>query len=203
MLPASTGMIGVMFPVRRKRTLAFVAVTCGKTAWLSRCMRSKADQVGGVSGATLGEIVAGALMEYNRYVTSSDQAIAKEELTQYRWTWRPCYLIIAVASIYPLVIIAWLVPLDPPFAESKKVDWIGSGLMCTSLFLLLFSFTLAQTESRGWQTPCESSHPFRAVPSRVAWWLKIRPARTYRLLRSRSGCIRPPTKTTYESFWST
>jgi hypothetical protein len=72
-----------------------------------------------------------------------------------RWTWRPCYLVIALMSLAPWAIITWLVPVDPPNEKDTRLDWIGSVLMGVSLFLLLFGFSSSQTERNGWRTLCE------------------------------------------------
>jgi hypothetical protein len=74
-----------------------------------------------------------------------------------RWTWRPCYLVIALVSLGPWAVITWLVPVDPPKDKDTRLDWIGSVLMGVSLFLLLFGFSSSQTEKRGWATPCKSA----------------------------------------------
>jgi len=73
-----------------------------------------------------------------------------------RWTWRPCYLVIALVSLGPWAAITWLVPADPPNEKDTRLDWIGSFLMGVSLFLLLFGLSSSQTEKRGWATPCKT-----------------------------------------------
>jgi hypothetical protein len=65
---------------------------------------------------------------------------------RYRWTWRPCYLVIAIVSLGPWSIITWLVPVDPPKDKDTRLDWLRSSLMGISLFLRLFGFTSSQTE---------------------------------------------------------
>lgn len=72
------------------------------------------------------------------------------------WTWRPVYLVIGLAYLWPWVIVTWLVPADSPHGKKRKLDWLGSLLLGLSLFLLLFGFTSSQTERKGWATPCKS-----------------------------------------------
>lgn len=75
------------------------------------------------------------------------------------WTWRPGYLINAVASLYCPILVIWLVPNDKPHTRSKRMDWVGSFLLGSSLFALLFGMTAAQTARRGWRAPRESFDP--------------------------------------------
>lgn len=51
MYPAAAGIVGVLYPAGRPRTLAFVGITCG-----------------GAAGAAGGQLLAGAFLEYLQYV---------------------------------------------------------------------------------------------------------------------------------------
>lgn len=46
-LPASSGIVGALYPPGRKRTLAYVAITCG-----------------GAAGASAGELLAGIFIQW-------------------------------------------------------------------------------------------------------------------------------------------
>lgn len=151
-LPAATGMIGTTYPAGKKRTWAFVTVTCG-TSQSIRCPRGMApDILGGVSGGSAGMLIAGAFLEYSRYVCCRRKRFSS---LVPRWTWRPCFLLIGLVSLWPWTIVTWLAPSDPPHIRRAKLDWLGSLFMGLSLFLLLFGFTSSQTETRGWKTPCK------------------------------------------------
>jgi MFS family permease len=179
--PASAGMIGTMYPAGRKRTLAFVAVTCGESSRRGTrpCLhrhsvqpvpdpakRQVADLSGGVSGGSAGMLIAGAFLKYNRYAHHlMCPLLGRLQAELCRWTWRPCYLLIGLVYIWPWTIVTWLVRSDPPHTKRSKLDWLGSLLLGISLFLLLFGFTSSQTESRGWKTPCK--------PRSWAYWVKL------------------------------
>jgi hypothetical protein len=64
-------MIGSIYPPGRKRTFAFVAVSCGQSLFFDQLSSQyfKADVLGGVSGASIGMLIAGAFLEYNRFVS--------------------------------------------------------------------------------------------------------------------------------------
>nr|XP_019000195.1 uncharacterized protein I203_07354 [Kwoniella mangroviensis CBS 8507]OCF63656.1 hypothetical protein I203_07354 [Kwoniella mangroviensis CBS 8507] len=70
-----------------------------------------------------------------------------------RWTWRPCFFLIGILTTYPLAIGHLIIPLDPAFTTDKAVDWLGACAIGSSIFLLLLTFTLSETEERGWKTP--------------------------------------------------
>ncbi|KAI9634765.1 major facilitator superfamily domain-containing protein [Dioszegia hungarica] len=86
MYPAAAGIVGVLYPAGRPRTLAFVGITCG-----------------GAAGAAGGQLLAGAFLEY------------------LQWTWRACYLSLAVMSLFPLAINYFLVPADQPLETLKTL----------------------------------------------------------------------------------
>ena len=65
-MPAAAGMIGTMFPPGRKRTYAFVAVSCGETISFIGFIMIELTQ-GGAGGASFGMLIAGAFVEYTRY----------------------------------------------------------------------------------------------------------------------------------------
>ena len=69
-IPAAAGMIGSIYPPGRKRTFAFVAVSCGQSSSYDHLssLRIRAHVLGGVSGASIGMLIAGAFLEYNRFV---------------------------------------------------------------------------------------------------------------------------------------
>ncbi|WVW84950.1 hypothetical protein I302_106986 [Kwoniella bestiolae CBS 10118] len=100
-----------------------------------RTLAFAAITCGGAAGAAGGELIAGILIEWTK------------------WTWRPCFLLIGLLTIYPLVIGYLLIPLDPPLTADKAVDWLGAFAIGSSIFLLLLTFTLSQTQNRGWKTP--------------------------------------------------
>ncbi|WVQ65328.1 uncharacterized protein L199_003504 [Kwoniella botswanensis] len=101
----------------------------------SRTLAFAAITCGGAAGAAGGELVAGVLIEWTK------------------WTWRPCFLLIGVLTIYPLAIGFMIIPMDPPLTTDKAVDWLGASTIGSSIFLLLLTFTLSETEERGWKTP--------------------------------------------------
>lgn len=63
-MPAAAGMIGTVFPPGKKKTYAFVAVSCGKV-WIVYSSE-RAHREGGASGASYGKLVAGAFVDYTR-----------------------------------------------------------------------------------------------------------------------------------------
>jgi hypothetical protein len=71
-IPAAAGMIGSIYPPGRKRTFAFVAVSCGQSSFFDRLsfLGLRADDLGGVSGASIGMLIAGAFLEYSRFVSA-------------------------------------------------------------------------------------------------------------------------------------
>jgi MFS family permease len=148
-MPAAAGMIGTMFPPGQRRTYAFVAVSCGKLLLL-KILCPGTDARGGAGGASYGMLIAGAFVEYTRYVHCAQSRV---DLTA-RWRWRPCYLVGGLIFFWPWATVAWSVPADPAQEKDSKLDWVGSLLMEVSLFLLSFGFTSSQTELRGWRTPC-------------------------------------------------
>ena len=75
LIPAAAGMIGANFPPGKKRTLAFVAVSCGEFSHhLPHCRATSADATGGVVGGSVGMVIAGAFVEYSRLVVLLDLA---------------------------------------------------------------------------------------------------------------------------------
>lgn len=71
-IPAAAGMIGSIYPPGRKRTFAFVAVSCGQSSFFDFLLFPcyKADVPGGVSGASVGMLITGAFLEYSRFVSN-------------------------------------------------------------------------------------------------------------------------------------
>ncbi|OCF75422.1 hypothetical protein I204_04277 [Kwoniella mangroviensis CBS 8886] len=81
------------------------------------------------------------------------RTLAFAAITCGTWTWRPCFFLIGILTTYPLAIGHLIIPLDPAFTTDKAVDWLGACAIGSSIFLLLLTFTLSETEERGWKTP--------------------------------------------------
>nr|XP_018262110.1 uncharacterized protein I303_05125 [Kwoniella dejecticola CBS 10117]OBR84268.1 hypothetical protein I303_05125 [Kwoniella dejecticola CBS 10117] len=102
-----------------------------------RTLAFAAITCGEFSGAAGGELIAGIMIEWTK------------------WTWRPCFFLIGILALMPLVIGYLIIPLDPPLgsANSQAVDWLGAFAIGSALFLLLLTFTLSETEEKKWKTP--------------------------------------------------
>lgn len=81
-----------------------------------------------------------------------------------RWTWRGCFLLTGIVTIYPLIVGWLLVPSDLPVSKFRAVDWFGAFSVGIALFLLLLTLTISQTSRFGWQTKCERCLAPRFIP---------------------------------------
>lgn len=59
-------------------------------------------------------------------------------------------------ALVPLTISFCLVPKDirKP-GQSKKMDWLGAGMMTAALISFLVALTSSQTASQRWAAPCQ------------------------------------------------
>nr|XP_019043023.1 hypothetical protein I302_08733 [Kwoniella bestiolae CBS 10118]OCF21953.1 hypothetical protein I302_08733 [Kwoniella bestiolae CBS 10118] len=134
--PAGFGIIGTTFREEPSRTMAFAALGVGTPL-----------------GAVVGEVIGGLISGTGRK------------------GWQYLYFLIAGFGILPIITGIIYIPSDDKITpsraspsdisgndpngvdRSKKVDWIGAGLITVGLSLLLFSVTQAGLVERGWKTP--------------------------------------------------
>ncbi|WVQ78177.1 hypothetical protein IAT38_000260 [Cryptococcus sp. DSM 104549] len=141
--PAGFGILGITFRHEPARTMAFAALGAGAPL-----------------GAVLGEVVGGVLAGTGRK------------------GWRYLYFLIAGVNILPIVGALLYIPHDalsqepslyiphdalsqepsetpdtPGRGGSRKVDWVGAGLVTLALTLLLFSVTQSGLVETGWREP--------------------------------------------------
>ena len=156
MLPASAGLIGALYPQGKKRTLAFAAITCGmsppQAAFVRRVKKADGRWRGRCSGRGCPCGCLCAIYQVSRKTSGGHMTLGK---LKSRWTWRWCFISIAIATIFPLVIVWWLVPPDQVDPSHTSVDWIGATAIGSGLFLFLLTLTISETSSKGWKTPCE------------------------------------------------
>lgn len=74
-------------------------------------------------------------------------------------SWRASFIVCGGTSVFPLGTLLLIAPKDASlqaWSLLTQIDWLGATLVGSSLFCLMFAFTLVQTEDQGWSLPCKS-----------------------------------------------